>query len=361
MGDVATTAGTPAGPLVRITLGALLAEPRPVRENIIGPWLRQGESCLLHAPTGVGKTLLAMSIAATVAGAGGFAEWVAPKPRKVTYWDGEMSADDLRDRFANIVPSLGGDPDAMGRNLTLIARQRQDPARRFPDLSTPEGALEFLGEVKATGAELVIIDNLTVCAQVVDENAAASFYPILDLLMRLKGLGVAVIVVHHSGKTGATYRGSSALATTFEVILSLVRAEVAAPDRKVVKAAFSATFSKFRAEGSSATDSRTFRMLKADDVSRWEAGANEDDALDQLAMAVRSLNFISQGELATYLGCSPGELSKRKTRLSNREVGPIPAAKFAEMLASARELRAEGADSTKVAEAVAVADDNDDF
>jgi hypothetical protein len=296
-----------------------------------------------------------------VAGAGGFAEWVALKPRKVTYWDGEMSADDLRDRFANIVPSLGGDPTAMGRNLTLIARQRQDPARRFPDLSTEEGALEFLGEVKATGAELVIIDNLTVCAQVVDENAAASFYPILDLLMRLKGLGVAVIVVHHSGKTGATYRGSSALATTFEVILSLVRAEVAAPDRKVVKAAFSATFSKFRAVGSSATDSRTFKMLKEDDVSRWEAGANEDDALDQLALAVRSLKFVTQVELAKHLGCSTGELSKRKARLANREVGSIPTNKFAEMLATAMELREEEASAAGVAEAVAAMGENDDF
>lgn len=42
----------------------------PRREHLIIPWLRQGESTMVFAAPGVGKSLFALDIALSVAGGG---------------------------------------------------------------------------------------------------------------------------------------------------------------------------------------------------------------------------------------------------------------------------------------------------
>ena len=54
--------------LLMPTLGELLATSIPERQNILRPWLREHESCLLYAATGVGKSLFALTTALAVAG-----------------------------------------------------------------------------------------------------------------------------------------------------------------------------------------------------------------------------------------------------------------------------------------------------
>jgi hypothetical protein len=77
------------------TLGDLLDTPLPVREYLLEPLIREGESMMLWAAPGVGKTMAALSMALAVAGGGQFLAWNAPKPRRVLYLDGEMHLGDL--------------------------------------------------------------------------------------------------------------------------------------------------------------------------------------------------------------------------------------------------------------------------
>ena len=53
----------------------------------------------------------------------------------------------------------------------------------------------------------------------------------LTLMLKLKQAGIA-IRVHHSNKSEDNYRGSTAIAATFEVILGLKRAEDPHADRR---------------------------------------------------------------------------------------------------------------------------------
>jgi hypothetical protein len=130
------------GPVVPrlVNLETLLGESPKPREFIMGPWLREGESCLLHAKSGLGKTQLALTMAACMAGGGEFIGWESVRPRRVVYADGEMHVDDLRDRLRHLAGSIKrGDAKARGKNLVVFARQRQSEDYRFPDLATPEG------------------------------------------------------------------------------------------------------------------------------------------------------------------------------------------------------------------------------
>ena len=77
------------------TLAELLESQFPNRQHLLFPWLREQESCMVYADTGVGKSLFALSAALAIAGGGEFlgwkAEWRASgEPWRVLYIDGEM-------------------------------------------------------------------------------------------------------------------------------------------------------------------------------------------------------------------------------------------------------------------------------
>ena len=220
----------PQGGVETITLGQLLAHKFPRREALVAPWLRQGESAMLWAAPGTGKTLLTLTIAVMVAGGGSVLGWTAERPRKVLLVDGEMSAEDLQERAQWLIGTVAGiDRDAAAANLHISSRNWQAAEVAFPDLGEREPAKAdrqagqdvVFGEAVRCGAELVLCDNFSTLVEVADENDAASMNATLAFLLRLKQARIGCVLVHHSGKDGGTYRGSSKLATTFEVIIGL--------------------------------------------------------------------------------------------------------------------------------------------
>jgi hypothetical protein len=166
--------------------------------------------------------------------------------------------------------------------------------------------------VKAHKAEVVLIDNLTTMAHVEDENAASSFFPIMDLLMRLKTIGVAAIVVHHSGKTGGDYRGSSALATTFEVIMALLPVAGRLPEAGT---GFVCKFSKFRAKPTNATAERQVELGD----SGWTAAITENSTDERVLAALESGQFGSGKDIAKAIGVSNPTVTRAKDRLILRQ------------------------------------------
>ena len=109
--------------LQTISLGYLLAHRFRPREDLIFPWLRQGESAMLWAAPGTGKTLLTLTMAVMVAGGGSVLGWNSPKPRRVLLVDGEMAAEDLQERVAWLIDTVEGiDRDAAAANLMILSR-----------------------------------------------------------------------------------------------------------------------------------------------------------------------------------------------------------------------------------------------
>lgn len=290
------------------TLGQLLAKAVPQREELITPWLKAGESVLVYAPTGVGKSLLTLTAALAVAGSGRFLGWNAKTPRRVLLVDGEMHEADLIERCRELLPTVADRDDAaLLGNLSVLARQSQHHNAAFPDLATPDGQEDLLQRVISGGFELLILDNFSTLASCEDENSAAAMRPIQRFLMRLKQAGVACLLVHHSNKGGSGYRGSTMLATTFEVIVALKRAEGWTPDQG---AAFSLDWDKYRGKPDASVVPLRVRL----DASGWTFGASEAPELRRLVELLRSMDYPTQAALAEAAGISKGEVSKRKQR-----------------------------------------------
>ena len=72
----------------------------PKRGLVIDPILPERGLMLVHAYRGIGKTYLALGMAAAVASGAKFLRWQAPRARRVLFVDGELPAATLRERAA---------------------------------------------------------------------------------------------------------------------------------------------------------------------------------------------------------------------------------------------------------------------
>jgi hypothetical protein len=78
--------------------------------------------------------------------------------------------------------------------------------------------------VVATGARLVVIDTLSewISGTVEDSNSSDQLTPVLRELRRLaQELELAVVLLHHTGRSGEKYRGSGAIGAGVDLILEM--------------------------------------------------------------------------------------------------------------------------------------------
>lgn len=308
-----------------ISLGELLNKRLPKREHLVLPWLRQAESAMVYAAPGVGKSLFALSLALAVAGGGTvLGKWTAPKARRVLFVDGEMPLDDIQSRAEMLLRAAGQglDLEAVQRNLFFEARQYQHAGTIFTDLSDGRSRETLIDKIKRGGVELVILDNLSTLATVDDENAAGDFNDTIKFLLRLKQEGVACLLVHHSNKTGESYRGSSKIATTFEVIMRLGEVSRKATDSPNTTR-FRLTWDKFRGERDEGTGVPLDVALQTAAFDgegtqagqlQWICTLAEDTRIEQLLELVKSGEYRNMRELQAALGVSLDTIHRLKNR-----------------------------------------------
>src|SRR5437867_8213924 len=86
-----------------VTLGEFLSMTFAPREYVMEPIIPTKGLAMLFASRGVGKTYISLGIGTAVAAGTAFLNWTAPKPRRVLYIDGEMPANTMQHRLAEIV------------------------------------------------------------------------------------------------------------------------------------------------------------------------------------------------------------------------------------------------------------------
>lgn len=296
------------GGLDALSAGELLRKTFPHRPFIVDPWLRRGETALIWAASGVGKTMLSLSLAMAMATGGSVGPWKSGQPCRVLYIDGEMHEEDVKDRLETLRDTGAvtlGDAALLADNLVFVNRQGQQADTVFFDLTSEEGRAAILRATEKLEADVVILDNFTTLSEgLEDENAATSFKKIQSFLLSTKQRNLTTILIHHARKDGNALRGSASIEVTFESVLELRKPKLPRMDA----ASFVPVFGKFRQKRSEALLPRQWSLT--------ESGWQIDDEIVQdgdsaVVLCVRSRKFVSQQEIAQHLGLSKGTVSKQ--------------------------------------------------
>ncbi|ORB08728.1 hypothetical protein BST30_01955 [Mycobacterium mantenii] len=194
-----------------LTRSALLALPDP--EPLIDNVLDQGTVALLYGPWGSGKSFIALDWASSVATNRPWQGRVTEQ-RRVLYVAAE-GAYGLKGRLAawetgwnTKIPD--GSLDILPRPVNLI---------NAADVANLSALIDW------GGFSYVILDTLARCMVGADENSAKDCGLVVDALHRLRqhtpgGRGV-IQGVHHTGKDGKTFRGSSAFEAGADTVYSV--------------------------------------------------------------------------------------------------------------------------------------------
>ena len=204
-------------PLKAISMEEFLSSTLPERDYMLHPVIPEQGIVMLVAKRGIGKTFTALHMSLSVAGGLSLFNWHAPKARRVLYVDGEMPAISMQERLAALATGMAAPPHAM-QNFSIITPDIQ--SRPMPDLATTYGqqALEpFLA-----GVDLLVLDNLATLCRTGKENESQSWTPMQTWLLDLRRRGMAVLLVHHAGKSG-DQRGTSAREDIMDTVISLRR------------------------------------------------------------------------------------------------------------------------------------------
>lgn len=198
----------PAAPLF-VDWEALWADPGHI-EWLCEPVIPAGRLVSLYSPPGVGKSLLALDLAVSIA-QGTDALGVGTTQARVMYLDYENTTLDVRDRLQE----MGHGPEGLSGLLYWSFPE-------IPPLDTPEGGQALLEAATAHGAGLVVIDTLSRCVQGDENEASTALNLYRCTLMGLKAAGIAVLRLDHTGKDETKgQRGTSAKSGDVDLVWRL--------------------------------------------------------------------------------------------------------------------------------------------
>lgn len=198
---------------VLLSRSALLNLPDP--QPLIDETLDQGTVAILYGMWGTGKSLIAQDWGASVATK---RPWQGrpTEQRRVLYVAAE-GAYGLKGRFHAWEIAW----------RTKIADGTLDILPQPVNLTRPLDVANLTALVEWNGYGFVVLDTLARCMVGADENSAKDCGQVVDTLTRLRertpnGRGV-VLGVHHTGKDGRTFRGSSVFEAGADTVYSVTR------------------------------------------------------------------------------------------------------------------------------------------
>lgn len=166
---------------------------------------------LIWGCSNAGKSWVAIQLA--LAMAGGFNAFGLPAmaPRRVCYLDGEVGKEDFKARCDQL---LQDNPDAqvlVNQNLSIVPQS----GLNILDGGCSREVIELLRQAKA---DVLVIDNLLSLAPSAAKSNADGLF---NFVRQVEQAGIAVIIVHHSGKDGTSFKGSSDLASLSQNVIRL--------------------------------------------------------------------------------------------------------------------------------------------
>lgn len=182
-----------------------------VRALTLGVLITHRYTTLIWAPTNVGKSFVAIQLSLALATGGTAFGLPAMFPRQVCYLDGEAGEGDFKARCEQLLQENSDDRENVGQNLRVLSL----PGSNILDTACSQKIIEQLRNVKA---DVLVIDNLLALAPSAAKSNADGLFKFVREVQRA---GVAVVIVHHSGKDGTNFKGPSDLASLSQNVIRL--------------------------------------------------------------------------------------------------------------------------------------------
>lgn len=277
----------------------------PERKMIL-PWLPMGGLSMAFAPRGLGKTFFGLSLSAACASGGRFLKWDIQTPCGVLYLDGEMRLQEYRERLVMFVKGDLQHPLKTLSHQSFYESFESDLS--ITDTGIQDAILDLLDT--NTAIKLVVVDNLSALAHIPEDKGDFWREQVLPFLIKLRRRGVAVLLIHHAGKSGGQ-RGASAREDALDTVISLT----APDDEKTDGARFKVQFSKSR--GAFGADIMPFiaALKTVDGFFEWDITDVDQSVEKRLLVLVEAVDGLTVMEAKRELEVSHGAICKAKKKL----------------------------------------------
>lgn len=284
----------------------------PEKVSIIKPWLKQGEIGLISAARGVGKTWLSLFIAMAATRDMKIGKWETETPTGCLYIDGEMAAYDMQQRLLELHKVCNRNKAPFNLLSVDHLRSSGGSAPNFVNINCRKGVLDYLK--KNQDIRLLIIDNLACLTPGIDENSKKEWDQINQWLLELRAIGTAVIMIHHTGKSGKQ-RGTSAREDLLDFSIDLKNPQGYSPEDG---AKFIIEFTKGRRLYGDNIKPFIFNLQKEGMKLTWKTGEVKD-GVKKGDIIINMLNEgIKQKDIAEKLGVSESYVSQIKKEASKK-------------------------------------------
>jgi RecA-family ATPase len=174
------------------------AKKRPIPNMLFSEFWYEGELCILFADTGLGKSILAVQIANSIASGQpipGFK--LNAEKQKVLYFDFELSDKQFENRYSENYKNHYIFPE-------IFLRAEIDPEADFVEGKFEEYLFSSLEDsIKDTQCKVLIIDNITYLKN--ETEKAKDALPLMKLLQALtKKYNISILALAHTPKRDAT-------------------------------------------------------------------------------------------------------------------------------------------------------------
>jgi hypothetical protein len=292
------------GPL---TMSEIRVMEAPPLAYMLKPWLHVGALAMLHAPTGHGKTHVAMAAGYAVASGREVMGWQAGAARRVLYVDGELPLELLKAR----VEALGPDCD----NFMVLSRDILRARNVNMPMLGDEAGQQWLDHIiEEHRAECIILDSLsTVFGKSVIENEAECWGPVQELMMAHRFRRRSILLIHHEGRGTNAQRGTTKREDVMDSILRVKEC----PDKCTdTVSAFESSYPKHRRFYGADAKAKLLRLDISSGTVVWTHEPLEDNQ-ERVAKLLR--DGYSQKEIVRMLGLSKGQVSKLAQRIAAQD------------------------------------------
>jgi RecA-family ATPase len=199
---------------------------KPTPATLMKPWLKEGQTTIIYGSYGSGKSLLTIAVAYLL-GLKDFddeeceiGEWQVKKRVGTLYIDGELGEQEMEDRIKKF-EWLGVQRNPI-RVLSIPEYQLATEDSFY--LSDRGNQLKIIQWLKNNPRyKLVVLDSASTLFGLVEENDNSEWNNKINPFLRdLRALGVACILLHHSGKDNKRgLRGASSMGAMAHNIFKL--------------------------------------------------------------------------------------------------------------------------------------------